>query len=368
MKMLENLEALLTRWVTRRAFFVGTGAFALTSLEPSLVAGKTQNSFPTRSAIYDISSLEPVTIEETPPPQLTIDEYKDIQEALNQFLQKNPALKILSAEPEIALKARWIKLEPDMQFAQGLARKATESIDDIFNFLNTPYIVNPGITPIVPRRSSDIRFDGYGKIPLYLVAAFGNSVVAAFKVNLFGKTQYLHIERSYDKGIVGESERPGGINVTKEGRAKFWQRLRYPIFYNTSADLVSRIETPAIEALHNEVGYHTHNLTAGALNEGGRRPNFDINDIKDMVRKHTLREEKFVHALSILWLEQYNNRRKYATPQDLKKRFDLYEREGSIYQGANKLAEHIRGIGVQRAIELYVNNPDRLFVNAGIKI
>ncbi|MBI4009954.1 MAG: hypothetical protein HY361_02045, partial [Candidatus Aenigmarchaeota archaeon] len=71
------------------------------------------------------------------------------------------------------------------------------------------------------------------------------------------------------------------------------------------------------------------------------------------------REEKFVHALSIVWLQRYSQNFG-ITQQELARRFAEYERDDR-FKGTNVLSQSIPKIGIQKAIEIYVKTPDALF-------
>ena len=324
-----------------------------------------QKHFPTRSVVFDTNSLKEVFLDDSLTTKPTFEEKREIQALLNEALAQYPSIRLTSPEPEFT-KRRWVKFEPDVKYANDLATHSAASIDDIFDFLNSPYFQNPGIQTIVPRDKHDIKFSGYDKIPLYLIADHGQRSFAVFDINILGIPQPpLKIERSYHENFAAESERPSTVYVSN-GEVKISQILGFPIFYNTSSDLVSRIEAPAIEALHKVISGYAHKHLARDFQLQFKSPNFSLEKASEVFRKSMEQEERFVHALSIPWLEHYNKKTGYATSNDLKARFKLYEQKGSVYNGANRLAVHIARIGIQKAIERYVTNPNELFNGAGI--
>ena len=360
---------MLERIIDRRNFLRLVAAASIMSqtaaLNPTYAAETARKHFPTRSTAFDTNSLKEVFLDDSLTTEQTIEEKRDVQALLNQALAQYPGVTLSSPDPEFT-KRRWVKFEPDVKYANDLATHSAASIDDIFHFLNNPFTQNPGIQPVVPRNQHDIKFSGYDKIPLYLIAEQGQKIVAVFKVNFGGMPKFLTVEKSDPLAYAARYQRPGGEDITDE-EAKVWQRLRTPIFYNTSSDLVSRIESPAIEALHKAISVYTHKHIARDLQSKINSPNFSLNDAPGIFRKYIVQEEIFVHALSILWLEHYNKKTGFATNNDLRARFGFYERDGSVYKGANRMAAHIAKIGIQKAIELYVAKPDQLFMNAGVK-
>ena len=81
--------------------------------------------------------------------------------------------------------------------------------------------------------------------------------------------------------------------------------------------------------------------------------------LKNSIAKHAVMEERFVHALSILWWGHYNQQLGFP-PHLLEERFAEYNQPGR-YAGAVQLSKHISKIGIQNAITTYVNDPNELF-------
>ena len=286
----------------------------------------------TPSNVKSLPQIEPEVFREeyTPPPE---ERRLHLEQASKKFQVPTFALKPFESYQRIRFR-----VEPDKKYAGGLIEEANQSIEHMIRFLGSGYIKKPQVFFEIPMGEKGILPVKVPPILIYLVADLERIKVVRYKVEGAG-------------AIVNS------ILATNLHGASF---QNFPILYNTSSDIVGIIEAPAIEVLHkltSEYGLR-HVRDKSRLN-----PTANKNELQF---EYESRNEKFVHALSMLWLREYAKARSLLTNKELDERFALYEQQ-ALFKGTNQLAQHISRIGVQRAIDLYVNNPDALFKGAGIK-
>ena len=132
-----------------------------------------------------------------------------------------------------------------------------------------------------------------------------------------------------------------------------------PVFYNTSSEKVVMVETFAIEMLHRALRPYTKRHFGSEISDIP----LDRAILNKSLVKWKDREETIVHAISTLWLTQYNKDRNLGLSDwELKQRFSWYDKH-EIYGKVNTFALHIKDIGMQKAIERYAENPEKLFEN-----
>jgi len=359
---MSELEQQLSRREFIRLLIAGSlGVAAFQPILPSLAAQQKSRQIFERSGLYNLNSLPPITLEESMTyTVLTSYERKVFDSLVSNKLLGYPKLIGKDAQFKGAYVMLLVKLEPDEVYANNLIKEAKNSIDDIFEFLGSHYLPKPQINFIVPRNKEDIKFTGHSFIPFYLVSKLQKIVKAEYEFDINGKKLLIPVpvERIEESG--GESATYILVEVKEKGtklQAKLTVPGNTPIFYNTSHNLVARVEAPAIEALHKAMSAHTFK---NFYDDSKARNIASHSEILSPYNGYNHLEEKFVHALSILWLRQYNSKRKILTREEIEQRFARYETMEK-YRGTNKLSQHIKRIGVQKAIELYVNNPHELF-------
>ena len=364
-----DLEYLSRREALRAGALLGRAALFSYLMPYSASAQSQQNprdAF-SRGVPYNIKSRTPIELDEFKSPYiLTTQEQERFQEKLkhefgNTLLEQKIKLDLSNISIKLleSYSGVYVKIEPDITYAQNLVNEARISIEHLFNFLNVPYLQQTAIDITIPREKKDFRFKFNKNKPFYLVADLGSIIVASYEVNIGGIKSKAEVKQSSPKG--GETERQITFNSTNNG-FEIMQSNDFPIFYNTSGDLVHLVEVPAIEALHESVKNYTfHNLVNGFKKKRIKSPEESKQEIRDLSDEYLSQEEKFVHALSILWLERYNQDRKLGLRKDeLDKRFADYEKDPR-FKGTNALARYIPQIGIPTAINLYVENPDELF-------
>ena len=305
-----------------------------------------------RGIPYDIDSLPEILLEETKSQTtLAIDEERQI---LDQLANKYPFLRGKQGKFKEAYGTLVFKLEPDTNYANNLIKEAEISIDHIFKFLRSSYIRKPEIDFIVPSKKEEIRLSEHQKIPFYLVSYLKTLTQVIYKFEI-GESK-VDVKDEFRKDNFGRQTTHVQYTVGDKDSLKFFKKT--PILYNTSQPKVILVETPAIETLHAAV--HDYTFKHIEQSFSSEQPS-SISNMTDVVNRHNYLEEIFVHALSILWLKKYVIERNLGlTERELNGRFAMYD-DNPIYIGTNKLAQHIGRIGIQKAIELYVTNPDQLF-------
>jgi len=169
----------------------------------------------------------------------------------------------------------------------------------------------------------------------------------------------LGIEKKSSFIITDRVEGEAVANILLKKRDKGFDIEKYgegAIFYRTSSPDILLVESPQIEVLHKAVEPYSLGHLKNELRNLSKQYDalIAINESRD-------REEKFVHALSILWLRQYNKNRSLGfNEQEIDDRFAEYEKDIK-YKGVNNISQHIANIGIKKAIELYVTAPDELF-------
>lgn len=360
---MQKLEQLSRREFLEWGLRTSAGVAGAVLMPSKLVAQENQRNIFERSSLYNMNSLPEIRLEE-------LKEYSNVltseqRRVISKAISDSPLLRGKEGKFKGSYITMVVKFEPDERYANRLAGEGKKSIEDIFKFLGSAYLQKPEIDFIVPRRKGDIKFLGYKNIPLYLVADFGNLVTIEYEFDIHRQKIPVPFQYQEEKSTA-EWSLPIKIDVvdTKEGRqATFQTHRKTPIFYNTSADIVNKVEAPSIEALHKSVMLYTLKHYFESIKT---RTIGSSSDLVDIYSEFVYKEEKFVHALSILWLNDYNKRRKILTKQELEGRFSDYERH-ERYISTNQLARHISKIGLQKSIELYINNPNELFRGAGLK-
>ncbi len=328
---------------------VGGAAWALYK-HFSMSTSQHSSTYLRRNSGFDISKLSTIQLEllDMPPPTLTTEEEKVILEQMTSKYSGGVNNYRRVGLTETLL----VKLEPDEEFASKLVAEATKSTDHMFKFLGSEYVHRPNFSFETPKSQYDINLKP-GTKTIYLVSDLDTLKVAAYKLR------------------VGNNEIADFFGVMHKEQGKLIRRVDTfqgdattilkspigPIFYNTSNNLELLIEAPPIELLHAALWPYTlRNLDADI-----KRKKAVGNAVAQLINDHVHREEVLVHALSILWLNQYRRERSFLfTQQELDQRVAYYGNQ-PYYRGTVELSRRLAEIGPRKAIELYVKNPDALF-------
>ena len=303
----------------------------------------------------DLKSLPEIPFDE---PKETLLSQSQINDAVQSLVPKlkpmlggkgNIQVIYTGSEEQI-----FIRLEPDVNYANRLKKEAALSIDHLTSFINSPYVNNSLVTIAIPNSPNDIKTKGISGALMYIVSDVTDRIISDFLVKVNGVELYSH-QLLANQELAGAmlynldfTRTENGFILTKNPAS--------PIFYKQTESPLKNIETPALEFLHRCMnGYTIKSLEEEVrIFENNRRA------LKMIADRHMLREEQFVHAIGILWLKQYNKDRDFNfSEQDLEKHFAEYEKDPStnIYRGAVELSRRIERVGVAKSIDMYVNNP-----------
>lgn len=333
----------------------GVGAAALLGLGWNIFSPDNRNLYE-RGYELDIRTLRQHILEKPQPYIIGNAEIKNHLEVLVDDCRQKGA-RCTDIVYDKAEKHSTVRFEPDRDYASALISQAKDSIAHMVSFLGTPYVKNEQADYFIPSSSKSISFTP-DSLAYYLVADLESVVTVYFTLHINGAKGWVEVPWTYN--LSGETSRQVQVTAVEQGFRI--DDIDYePVFYSTSLGIVKRVETPAIEFLHNSVAAYTHSHLEQELKTTAH--NQDA--LSTALNRQMHREEKFVHALSILWLPEYNKDRNLSlTSAEMKKRFDDYEQKdsGNIqYNGANAMSKHIKKIGIPKAFELYINNPDKLF-------
>jgi len=341
LKMGEVLE----ERITRREMIRQSGIWLSAILPFELEAQHNPRAAFVRGTPYNVDSLPVVQISKeryvpTDKENLIVKERLRI---LERIAGKTPALKG-------TYQQLFVKFEPDKNFAASLIREAKKSISDLVRFLGSPYISMPHVSFSVPGNADEVRINNANPFLIYLVAELKVERYAEYSIE--GVKGPVLIKFGYSS--AGESFRSWIISKSQEGIDIFQNETR-PIFYPTTKDIAKLVDIPPAEVLHQLVAPYTLMYAKAAV-----RPLKSISDAEyNLINSILPREEPFVHALVYLWRKEYL--RKVGLKQEDIEQSTGFLKHDPKYAGTIELSRHIERIGVQRAIEMYVKNPDALF-------
>ena len=280
-------------------------------------------------------------------PRPNLEEQKDDLEEMAKSGIINPQFAGYT-EQEI------VKFEPDINYANALIGEAIDSTNNLFKFLSSRYLRKSEAGFKIPVTTSDVNFgsgDNKQNVIVYLFADIYSHATNTYRANINGKETYRGFTRK---------ERVFG----SEGNHSLDASRNEPIFYNTSSPIASLVSAVPIEVLHRAIRKYTIANTNRDLEKAARQNAGTVSQQEQhnsVVFNHLTLEEKFVHALSMLWLRQYNRQAKLGlTQEEMEGQIARYE-SMDRYRGTGKLADRISQIGIRKAIEMYVHNPDALF-------
>lgn len=343
--------------ITRREL-IKSGIFALigSQIPDFLFAQPTARSVFSRNKPYNIDALSEFMVSGTEiSHNLTNQEYqRDITDIINKPQMKG--VKIVGIQVVKSTEHAWVKFEPDEKYAEGLIREAKIAIKHFFGFLGLQD-QSGKIYFKVPKTVSEIDYHGNPNT-IYLVAGIGTKVTTIYnaKTNIGNMTA----TREFRDSNAGETKRD--VEIFNSGTSvEFRGYKQRPIFYNLAYKIADRsvylAESPAIEVLHNYLwSYATRHIQKRLK---GISPTYQA--VRDVLNEEIQREERLVHALSILWWPHYNKDRNLGfTAEELSRRFKVYD-SAAEYSGVIELSQRIAKIGVSKAIILYMTNPEKLF-------
>jgi len=250
-----------------------------------------------------------------------------------------------------------IIIEPDDEYAKRYEQQTKISIQHAKKFFDFPELNTVSLEFNVPKSAKDAVLCK-DPLKIHLVAELGERKSLGFYTAVEGGTEPMMIPVTSKRVLLGKYFTDASMRVDK-GKIFMSPIGKRGIFCSTTGSLESLISDPIHELLHCSLKdvFYQH------LNKQFQRANnspasYFINVFKKLDK----REEKFVHALSVLWLEQYNKDRDLGfTRQELEEYFTKQESADAIYSGMQTLAKHIKKIGLQEARRLYIRDQDKLF-------
>jgi len=346
--------------MNRREFMSG-GLVAAVSLIPNGLGTETPNSSKTnaehlfgRGYELDVENLPKIYLKKDNAVYVpTTEEIKLYSQQVSDHY-KAKGKQVLQIKFLGAVSKYVMRVEQDGNYAQRYTKQAKISIEHAQEFFDFPELSNTAVNFVVPKTPEEVIIDD-GPLKAYVVAHLIERESLGFQI--ITDEESAQADVNINKEIAGVSisdERLAAGN----GKIDLRRAGKRAIFYSTTAPLESLVCAPIIEFLHSRF----HESLYSHLNK-----KFEgVSGTADIFIKgfHELsdREEKFVHALGILWFEQYNEDRNLGfSGESLKGYFSKRESLNPCYNGMQKLAEHIRKIGVKEARRLYIEEPDKLF-------
>lgn len=167
----------------------------------------------------------------------------------------------------------------------------------------------------------------------------------------------------FSKPGRGESKRVYNIRM-EENRELGLYFTRGPIIWANDDEegLVSQLETPSVELLHLQLSVHTENAVGNEfvklVKKGGYKGADALDKLSDDLDVFNLRyhlcEEYFVHGLHRLFFEQYvREHPELGIPVE-----GLGDKMGWNKPEVWKATEKIKRIGVRKAIDEYIKDPE----------
>lgn len=276
---------------------------------------------------------------------------------LQQILSRAPFQKsdIEKVEATKAVELGYISPEKNSHLSRQVERLGRNSIDHMFAFINSPYLTKDKLHFYSPKTAKEIKKESR-ELNVYIVSKVGTINETTYKLSLkTHKPAYTVID--CEQTSAGENEMKFEVEAKQRGFTLKQSEFFTPLFYSTSSERISKVETLAIETLHHALRPYTQKHF-GAEIENIDRTNKDLNNA---INKWKDREETITHSIAILWIQQYNQDRQLGLSQEeFEKRFSWY-REASCYRYVKELARELPQISIKKAIELYATNPEELF-------
>ena len=280
------------------------------------------------------------------------------KKALEQILTQYQNLRRYSVSLVNSYEDKLIRVEPDRAYSNRLTKEAKTSIEHMLKFFNYDWPKNPNVLIEIPRSADEVRVEHGNNLMLYLVAEISLNTQSYFNFKL-GESSFT-VDSKLPQPIAGESAL--SLDFYFDGKEnKLVAQKNRPIFYSTSLDVTSLVETPAIEVLHKLMEPYV----IDHFKEEFKNKTLSKEEVNSITQKIMARSEKFVHALSILWLRRYNKDLGIGlTNTELEERFRKYEEKSignSVYNGANALSQKIEKIGIRKSIDIFKSNPEMVF-------
>ena len=230
---------------------------------------------------------------------------------------------------------------------------AEKAIKEMREFVKSPHLKNIDYEIIVPDFPGQIELDNKTHdMKIYIIQ--DKMRINAYEVKiaegLFAKAD----KDNHQAGCIGKS-----FNFTAAKGLDSFSRENIIVSMQFEPIINDFGVTPYTELLHGMIGYVTEERMKKEVDEIASRPgSTDLKEINAAMNYHLHREEVIVHSIACLFTEQYV--KKHGLFDFEEHRARLFPDKGK-YRGLNKMVLRIREIGVQEALRLYYENPDKLF-------
>jgi len=247
-------------------------------------------------------------------------------------------------------------VEPDKAYCKNLEEQTKISIEHSKRFFNFPELSEISVEFGFPKSSKEIVLNN--PLSIYLVAGLIRRKELEYIVETKNRRTFI-VSPKQDESLFGIYEPDFHVFPANDRNGPYvTYSNKGVIFCTTTGYLEAIIDAPINELLHCAF----KKVAFDYFNKKYRETLADNEVYEEWFRVLRAREEKFVHALGILWLNQYNKDRILGfTEKELKEDYTKAEASGKCYSGMQELAEHIREIGLKEARRLYIEAPDDLF-------
>lgn len=253
-----------------------------------------------------------------------------------------------------AERYKWFIPIQDKSYAEETVEFYKKSIKCLEEFLQGTEVKVPSVNFVVAEKNTVFNPRGY---EIYLTALCGNDVVCYFDCVVDGKKETV-------RGVSWSAESSVGweLSATDFGEGFTIDRielqdsilLKMQTSYKTQV-----VENAMIELTHRIIGQYA---AAHIKKEVDEKKPKTLDEIKIIQEKWLHRDEVFTHGLSIVFLQKFVKDYNIPLPkEDMEVRFAEYEQNEPKYKGTNSMAEKIRKLGVQKAVQMLIHNPEQLF-------
>lgn len=278
----------------------------------------------------------------------------------SQQVSKHPEVKgkqILQTKFDGAISGLMMHVESDPVYAKRYITQAKIAIQHAQKYFGFPELQNIPLDYKVPKSAKDLVIHDK-PLTIHMVAKLVERKSLGFYTTIKGQKDSILVSVNGDLQLNGKYLTDAGI-VADKGEVFLTPIKKSAIFCGTTGSLEARITTPVLEFIHSQFKEHFYAGFSKQFQTGHKAPiDLFINGHK----KSQKREEQFVHALGVLWFEQYNKDKTLGfSEKELKEHHTKSEASDQDYKGMTIFAGYIRKIGIQEARKQYIENPDKLF-------
>lgn len=248
---------------------------------------------------------------------------------------------------------KWFVPLKDEEFGKKMIEIYEKTIKSLEKYLEGTPLKVPRVSFIIADK--DTVFSSKDSI-IYLTQTSGRDELIHFECRINGAIEKITTIHTLESSSVGWSLT---ASKTETGYVVEDITVRDAIILQMEAKYRAALaENAFVELLHKLVGKY---ISEHLKKESNSRQRKSFDEIVEIQRKWQHRDETFVHGISILLLpeivEEYNVPLSY---EEMQARFADYEQNDN-YKGTNAMAQRIKSIGVKKAIDLLMRNPEELF-------